>query len=145
MAIVIDGLKELSDKLASMPATAAKRYLSRAGEAATEVVVEALQESAPVGIGILEKSITSQKKWLDGAETTMDISVGPSKQVFWGMFQEFGTQEVSGVDKNGKKFHHTAQPAQHWMSRGWESCKDKALDAFATEAIGILQDLENKG
>ncbi|HEX3739445.1 MAG TPA: HK97-gp10 family putative phage morphogenesis protein [Terriglobales bacterium] len=145
MEIEIDGLKELSDRLASMPAKAAKRYLSRAGEAAATVVAEALKESAPVQVGILEESIVSKKEWLDGDETVMEISVGPTKQAFWGSFQEFGTQEVSGVDKNGEPFHHAAQPAQHWMGRAWEGCKEEALDAFATEAIGILQDLENKG
>lgn len=127
-----------------MPAVAAKKYLSRAGEAAASVVEEALKESAPVGVGILEESIVAKKNWIDGDGTTLEISVGPTKQAFWGSFQEFGTQEVSGIDKDGKPFHHAAQPAQHWMGRAWEGCRDKALDAFATEAIGILQDLENK-
>jgi HK97 gp10 family phage protein len=143
--IEIDGLAELSEILTTKTAAAAKRYLSRAGEAGAQVFVGALEDSAPTGIGILEESITWQKKWgTEGDQTTMDINVGPTKQAFWGMFQEFGTQEVEGTDKNGKRFVHAAQPGQHWMGRAFEGSKEAALSAFATEAIGILQDLENK-
>lgn len=145
MPIEIEGLADLSNVLTTLVPAAAKRYLSRAGDAAASVVVEALEESAPTEIGILEESVVSQKKWgTEDDQTTMDIDIGPTKQAYWGMFQEFGTQEVTGTDKDGKPFHHAAQPAQHWIGRGWEGCKEKTLDVFATEAIGILQDLENK-
>ena len=143
--ITIDGLKDLSDLLATMPQQAAKRYLSRAGEKAAGVVSDALKQSAPVEIGILEESIVSKKKFSDGdGETTMEIDIGPSKQAYYGMFQEFGTSEVEGTDKNGKHFRHAAQPAQHWMGRAFESIKEKVLSVFATEALSILSDLENK-
>lgn len=144
MSVEIEGLKELSEVLTTLAPAAAKRYLSRAGEAAAEVVVEALEESAPTGIGILEESITTKKTWEDGDQTTMEINIGPTKHAFWGMFQEFGTQDVEGTDKEGKHFHHAAQPAQHWMGRAFESSKDRCLDVFSTEALGILADLENK-
>jgi HK97 gp10 family phage protein len=144
MPIVIEGLKELSDKLATMPAKAAKRYLSRCGEKAAQVVVDALEQTVPVDYGYLEEAITWQKKWLDGNESTMDIRIGPMKGAFWGSLQEFGTAERTGWDKNGKPFHHGATPPLRWMSRAWESCRDECLDVFATEAIGILMDLENK-
>jgi hypothetical protein len=144
MPIQIEGLADLSQMLTELAPNAAKRYLSRAGEAAAEVVIEALDDTVPVGVGILEESITWDKHWLDGDETTMEINIGPTKQAFWGMFQEFGTQEVTGADRNGKKFHHAAQPAQRWMTNAWLGCRDKCLDVFATEAVGILQDLENR-
>ena len=127
--IVIDGLKELSDRLASMPAKAAKRYLSKCAEPAAEVVIAAMHSTVPVGIGILEEELGWQKKWLDGDETTMEIRIGPLKPAFWGSLQEFGTRFQAG---------------QHWFSRAWEGSKDKVLDVFVTECTGLLMDLENR-
>jgi HK97 gp10 family phage protein len=128
-AIVIEGLKELSDRLAEMPAKAAKRYLSRAGEKAAEVVIEALEQTVPVDVGYLEETLTWQKKWDGEDDTTMIISIGAAKGAFWGSLQEYGTR---------------FQKPQRWMSTAWESCKGETLNVFATEAIGILMDLENK-
>jgi hypothetical protein len=127
--IVIDGLAELSEKLATMPAKAAKRYLSKCAEPAAQVVLSAMHETVPVGIGILEEDLGWQKKWSDGDETTMEISIGPLKPAFWGSLQEFGTRYQVGI---------------HWFGRAWSSCQDKCLDVFATECIGLLQDLGNK-
>jgi HK97 gp10 family phage protein len=128
--ITIDGLAELSRLLTEETPKAAKRYLSRTAEPAAQVVIDAMEETVPVGVGILEEMLGWQKKWgSDGDETTMNIAIGPLKPAFWGSFQEFGT--------------HT-QPAQHWMGHAWESCKDEVLNVVATEAIGLLQDLENK-
>jgi HK97 gp10 family phage protein len=130
MPIVIDGLKELSDRLATLPAKAAKRYLSNCAEPAAQVVIDAMKETVPVGIGILEEELGWQKKWgNDGDETTMIINIGPLKPAFWGSLQEFGTR---------------FQPAQHWMGTAWGSCKDKVLSVFATEALAMLHDMENK-
>lgn len=145
MGIVIEGLAELSDRLANMAPKSAKRYLSKAGDAGTEVVLDALQETVPVQVGYLEEAMVSQKKWLnDGDATTMVITIGPARGVFWGSLQEFGSQEVEGVGKDGRHFIHAAQPAQHWMTRAFESSKDEVLSAMATEMVGMLQDLENK-
>jgi HK97 gp10 family phage protein len=130
MHIEIEGLAELSTMLTELTPRAAKRYLSKVAEPAAQVVIDAMEQTVPVGIGILEEELGWQKKFLnDGDETTLEINIGPLKPAFWGSFQEFGT--------------HT-QPAQHWMGRAWESCKDQCLNVFATEAIGILHDLENK-
>jgi len=143
--IEIEGLAALSDALTTQTAAAAKRYLGRCGDKAAQVVVEALEQTVPVEAGILEETITWQKKWLEGDdETTMEIRIGPTKLAFWGSFQEFGTEDREGTDKRGRHFHHAAQPPQRWMTRAWESSKDKCLSAFATEALGILHDLENR-
>lgn len=145
MGIEIDGLAELSEILTTKTAAAAKRYLKRAGDAGAEVFKTAAEESAPTGIGILEELIVTKTHWESGDGTTeLTIDIGPAKQAYWGMFQEFGTQEVEGTDKNGKRFVHAAQPAQRWLTQAFEGSKEQALSAFGTEAIGILQDLENK-
>jgi len=130
MPIVIEGLADLSKMLTELTPRAAKRYLSRCAEPAAQVVIDAMEQTVPVGIGILEEELGWQKKWSsDGDETTMEINIGPLRPAFWGSFQEFGTRFQAG---------------QHWMSRAWESCKDECLNVFATEAIGLLQDLENR-
>ena len=128
--VTIDGLKELSDVLTTLTPQAAKRYLSRCAEPAAQVMLDAMAQTVPVGIGILEEQLGWQKHWSsDGDETTMVIEIGPLKPAYWGSFQEFGTITV---------------PAQHWMGRAFESCKDEMLNVFATEALGLLMDLSNK-
>ena len=130
MPIEIEGLAELSNLLTELTPRAAKRYLSKVAEPAAQVVLDAMAQTVPVHIGILEEELGWQKKWAnDGDETTMIINIGPLKAAFYGSFQEFGTHD---------------QPAQHWMGRAWESCKGECLNVFATEAIGLLQDLENR-
>ena len=130
MPIEIEGLADLSKMLTELTPQAAKRYLSRCAEPAAQVVLDAMAQTVPVGVGILEEELGWQKKWANsGDETTMEINIGPLKPAFWGSFQEFGT---------------ATQPAQHWMGRAWEGCRDQCLDVFATEAIGLLQDLENR-
>jgi hypothetical protein len=116
--VQIEGLKELSDLLTEIVPAAAKRYLGRTAEPAAQVMLDAMAETVPVGIGILEESLIWKRKWLaDGDQTTMEISIGPSKQAFWGSFDEFGT---------------ATQPATHWMGNAWESCKDECLSVFQT-------------
>jgi HK97 gp10 family phage protein len=129
-AIQIEGLKDLSDLLTELTPRAAKRYLRRCAEPAAQVVLDALHETVPVGVGILEEQLSYSVRFLnDGDETTMEVRIGPEKPAFWGSFQEFGTATREG---------------QHWMGRAWEGCKDEVLNVFATEAIGLLQDSENK-
>lgn len=128
--VEIEGLSELSQMLTELTPKAAKRYLSRCAEPAAQVVLDAMAETVPVGVGILEEMLGWQKKWSNnGDETTMELNIGPLKAAFWGSFQEFGT---------------ATQPAQHWMGRAWESCKDECLNVFVTECTGLLMDLENK-
>lgn len=132
MPIEIEGLAELSALLTEKTPQAAKRYLSKASDAAVAVLAPALKESAPVEVGVLEESIVSKKTFTnDGDETTMVTDVGPLRSIYYGSFQEWGAPGA-GV------------PALHWMTRAWEFTKGAVLSAFATEALGILHDLENK-
>lgn len=129
-AITIEGLNDLSNLLTELTPRAAKRYLRRCAEPAAEVVLAAMHETVPVNVGILEEELSYSAKFRnDGDETTMEVKIGPEKPAFWGSFQEFGT---------------ATQVGQHWMGRAWEASKDKCLNVFATECVGLLQDLENK-
>src|SRR5882762_10196046 len=103
MGIEIEGLAELSTMLTELAPRAAKRYLSRVAQPAAQVVLDAMAQTVPVRVGILEEELGYQKKFHnDGDETTMEINIGPLKPAFWGSLQEFGTHD---------------QPAQHWMGR----------------------------
>ena len=130
MPIEIEGLSDLSRMLSEESPAAAKRYLLRCAKPAAQVVLDAAAETVPVDVGVLEESMGSKTEWSSGdGETALEISIGPLKSAWWGSLQEWGTR---------------TNPAQHWLSRAWESCKDKVLDVFATEAVGLVQDLENK-
>lgn len=130
MPVEISGLAELSQLLTEETPKAAKRYLLKAGNAAADVVVDALEETVPVDIGVLEEAIVKKTDWEnDDDETHMTIAIGPMRMAFWGSLQEFGTRFQQG---------------QHWMGRAWASCKDSVLDKFTTELTGLLMDLENK-
>jgi hypothetical protein len=129
-AVHIDGLAELSNLLTELTPKAAKRYLSRCAEPAAQVVLDAMAETVPVGVGILEEELGWQKHWgTDGDETTMEIEIGPLKPAFWGSLQEFGT---------------ATQAAKHWFGTAWMGCRDACLNVFVTECTGLLMDLENK-
>lgn len=131
MAIEIEGLAELSTLLTKLPAAAARRYLSKVAIPAAEVVLDALAQTVPVDIGILEEGLGWQRKWgtdEESDETSMTILIGPLKPYFYGSFQEWGTFD---------------QPAQHWMGRAWDVCQNECLNVFATEATGLLLDLQN--
>lgn len=129
MPVEIQGLAQLSEMLSDMSPRAAKRWLSRVAEPAATVVLDALKETVPVDVGVLEAALTYDKEFTTGDETVMTVSIGPTAGYFWGSLQEFGTRFQAG---------------QHWMGRAWESCKGKCLNVFATEALGILADLANK-
>lgn len=131
MPITIDGLEELSQLLTEEAPKAAKRYLLRAMDKAADVVVDALGETVPVELGVLEEAIVKKTDWdsTDDGETQLTVAIGPLRQAFWGMFREFGTRFQVGI---------------HWMGRAWGDCKSRVLSVFETEATGILMDLENK-
>jgi HK97 gp10 family phage protein len=129
VSIEIEGLADLSDMLTTMSPRAAKRWLLRAVEPAAQVVLDAMHETVPVEVGILEERLGYDKEFTNGDETTLTVNIGPMKGIFWGSLQEFGTRSQQG---------------QHWMGRAWESSNNRCLDVFATEALGILADLENR-
>lgn len=129
MPIKIDGLAELSEMLTHESVRTAKRYLVNCAKPAADVVIEAMDETVPVYKDRLEAGLGYQSRFSDGDGTTLTVNIGPAKSTFWGQFQEFGTR---------------FQPAQRWMTRAFESCKDRCLSVFATEMLARLADMEEK-
>lgn len=129
MPIIIEGLKELSQMLTQESVRTAKRYLVNVAKPAAQVVLDAMEETAPVLSGRLEDELGYQTRFTGGDETTLIVNIGPARSTFWGMFDEFGTKN---------------QPAQHWMARAWAACQDQCLSVFGTEALARLADMEEK-
>jgi HK97 gp10 family phage protein len=132
MPIKIDGLQELSEALKHESVRTAKRYLVNCAKPAADVVIEAMEQTVPVDVGKLEGNLGYQTRFSnDGGPdvTTLTVNIGPARSTFWGLFSEFGT---------------FCQPGIHWMSRAFESCKDRVLSVFATELTARLMDLQNK-
>lgn len=129
MPITISGLSELSEKLTRESARTAKRYLVNCAKPAADVVIEAMEQTVPKRSERLDEGLDYQTKFSGTDETTLTVHIGPARDTWWGSFQEFGTHD---------------QPAQHWMGRAWESCQDKCLSVFATEALARLADMESK-
>ena len=95
----IQGLDELEEAFTEGSKRAVKKFLARVEKRAAKVLKDALSENAPYDTGDLSEDIHIQTIQSDGALT---VRVGPSKDTFYGMFQEFGAPEIN-------------VPALHWM------------------------------
>src|ERR1039458_3883913 len=144
MPIIVEGLSELSELLTHESPRTAKRWLLKCAEPAADVVVEAGSQNAPVAAvgtkehpaGMLKASLDYQTKFdrpQQGEDTRLVVKIGlknDGTSMWYGSLQEFGANSRAGI---------------HWFGRAWESCKDRCLSVFATEALAMLADLENKG
>jgi HK97 gp10 family phage protein len=118
-AINITGLAELSEMLTTIAPRCAKSYMVKCSKPAAQVIVEAMQSTAPDESGKLRDNIVYQNKWgqgEDGGEALI-TSVGPARRVPYGMFQEFGTSHMAG---------------KHWMGNAWSACQETVLDVYMT-------------
>jgi len=122
-------MDELSTLLQEETARTAKRYLLKVAQPAADVVIEEMKSTAPAMTERLEEGIGSQSRFTNSDQTNLVITIGPAWETFWGAMQEFGSSTYLAL---------------HWMERAWESCKDRCLSVFETEATAMLMDLENK-
>jgi HK97 gp10 family phage protein len=122
----IEGLDELEEALTEGGKRAVKKYLRRVELKAAKLLKDALSEDAPYDTGDLSEDIHSQTVQGDGALT---VRVGPSKNTFYGMFQEFGAPEAN-------------VPAQHWMELAAKEHQDEVLQEFMDGLSEGLQDMK---
>jgi HK97 gp10 family phage protein len=122
----IEGLDELEEAFTEGGKRAVKKYLRRVELKAGKLLKEALSESAPYDTGDLSEDIHSQTVQGDGALT---VRVGPSKNTFYGMFQEFGAPEAN-------------VPAQHWMELAAKEHQDEVLQEFMDGLSEGLEDMK---
>ena len=126
MVTEIDGLAELEEALTSGSKRAAQKFLTRAEKKAARVLKDALSQEAPYDTGALSEDIHIQSVRSEGALT---VRVGPSKETFYGMFQEFGAPEAN-------------VPAQHWMEDTAKEHQDEVLQEFMDALTEGLQDMK---
>lgn len=122
----IEGLDELEEAFTNGSKRAVKKFLRRVEMRAAKVLKDALSEEAPYETGALSEDIHTQTVPGDG---TLTVRVGPSKETFWGLFQEFGAPEA-----------HV--PAQHWMELTAKEHQDEVLDEFMAGVSDGLQDMK---
>ena len=127
--IKIEGIKELSKKLAEMPQKVQKSALRRAAKEASDLVVKAAESNIPKGIdphvtyknrlvypGFASRNIKAILK------VSSDLSrvwarIGVSKEAFYAVnFVELGTSK---------------QAAQPWLRPALQSVEAKAIEIFA--------------
>jgi HK97 gp10 family phage protein len=122
----IEGLDELEEAFTTGSKRAVTKFLRKVEMDAAEILVEALSENAPYREGDLSEDIHRQTVKQDGALT---VRVGPSKQTFYGMFQEFGAPEAN-------------VPALHWAEMAARSVQDEVLEEYYTGLSEGLQDMK---
>ena len=97
----VEGLSELEQKLKELGPKQAKKAFREAGARAAEIWANEMASLAPVGDphragvspGTLRESIGFSIR-ASGVNETLTIHVGPSKEAFWGTFNEFGTKDM---------------------------------------------------
>jgi hypothetical protein len=122
----IEGLEELEEAFTSGSARAVKKFLRRVQMQAADVLVTSAKANAPYEEGDLESRIRKNTVVSDGAVTTR---VGPGKDAFWGMFQEFGAPEANIV-------------GTHWLEQSAKDVQDKVLDEYYTGLREGLEDMK---
>lgn len=91
--IRITGLDELDRKFKSLSAVAQVKTLRKALQAAGKVIRDEASRLAPKDTGALAKNMTMRLRNVDLNSGQIDI--GPSREQFYGMFQELGTAFMS--------------------------------------------------
>jgi HK97 gp10 family phage protein len=142
--VEILGLPELEKTLTDEGPKMAKRWLRQMERKAGKIWQEEIEARAPKGeTGFLADNIKIKTHY-ERSDQEMVMQVGPTSEAYYGLFQEFGTRDVEGTDKNGKHFHHPAQAAQPFMRPAYESKKDEVLEAFVSEARDRLEDMKQQ-
>lgn len=97
--MTVEGLDALAAKLRALPAKLAKQQLQAIAREGAEPIRERMAEKAPRGDPAkptLGDIVVSPVKSSD--EHVAIVAIGPTKDAWYGRFQEFGTR------------HHAAQP-----------------------------------
>jgi HK97 gp10 family phage protein len=96
---------------------------------AAKILVDSAERNAPRESGDLSEDIHRQTKQSDGALT---VRVGPSRETFYGLIQEFGSLEAN-------------IPAQHWLENSARAVQDEVLEEFYSGLTEGLNDMKKGG
>lgn len=121
----VEGLDELENGLLELEPKKARSAMREAMDFAGDFMRVSMALLAPSASGFLARHIVS-KITLSGKNDEATLSVGPSKEAYYGQFDEFGS------------IHN--KPPQPFIRPAFEQNKDKWLDVFATklrDALGL--------
>lgn len=119
MAAGLRGFDELDRALAELPDLVQVSVLGAAVAKGAEVIRAGAESRAPRRTGELAGSMTVD---IEATRAGVTAHVGPGKEQFWGLFQEFGT------------VRHAAQPFLR-----------PAIDEEGPSAVGVLGDVLGAG
>lgn len=122
----IEGLEEVEEAFTQGSRRAVKKFLRRVEMRAAKVLMESAKQFSPVLTGRLEDSIHRESVMGDGSLT---VRVGPTKDAFYGLIQEFGAPEV-----------HV--PALHWLENSARAVQNEVLETFLVELQSGLEDMK---
>lgn len=122
-----EGGNELATRLEMLPENLSRKIMVEALQAGAQPIQARAAQGAPrrtgrlathIGIGLARRIGSPQGgRWRQSDETEFAVAVGPTKDVFYGLFQEYGTR------------HHGAQPFMR-----------PAFDTQSAAALGIIAD-----
>ncbi|HZP06778.1 MAG TPA: HK97 gp10 family phage protein [Terracidiphilus sp.] len=122
----IEGLDELEEAFTNGSQHTVKKFLRKVHNDAAQILVTALSENAPYEEGTLSEDIHKNTTTnTDGVLTR----VGPSREAYWGLFQEFGAPEAN-------------VPALHWAEEGAKSVQDEVLQKHYEGLSEGLEDMK---
>lgn len=122
----IEGLDELEEAFTEGSKRAVKKFLRGVEMRAAKVLKTALSAEAPWDTGRLSEDIHTQTRQSGGA---LVVRIGPSRNTFYGLFQEFGTP---------------TEPAQHWMELTAREHQDEVLEKYFDALTEGLQDMKKE-
>jgi HK97 gp10 family phage protein len=125
----LEGLDDLEALLQIVAPKQAKAAIRKAGRKAGLIWQEAVEENAPRETGKLADSIkvtTRVGEGDDDSTGSITVVVAPTKEVFYAMFQEFGTA------------HQHAKP---FVGPAYEGHKEEVIQTFSTEVLNALTNL----
>lgn len=105
--IVLEGMQELQGRLNQLDRNVRKKLLTETLLEAAEITRARAAELAPVRTGRLRREQIIKKVSAESTADTGVVLVGPSRNAFYGLFQELGTAFMTARPFLGPAFTET--------------------------------------
>lgn len=123
MPELIIGMAEFERKLRQLDLSLQRRALIEAATAGAKLVRDVASDLAPRDTGELAEEMTTRVSGSQSDVHEASVDVGPSKNAFYGMFQEFGTVKQAAQPFLEPAFEQTKEQASQIV-------KDRLLQAI---------------
>lgn len=122
----IEGLDALEEAFTQGSKRTVREFLRGVEMKAAKPLMDNAKAAAPYETGRLEMDVHRQAVTSDGALT---VKVGPSKDAFYGLFQEVGIPERN-------------VPALHWLENSAREVQDEVLEIYYQQLGEALERLK---